>query len=128
MCKFFQQQSGGCVLGFRVEAADQLHLLHTQIKNLQNVYSQSPIFGVEYKVEHKLEAVVTAKKVEKIEDDVEIVKEEGFDPSLLYQHVDDEKDFQSGYHDIVYNTELGLAVEKLPGQNPPSVTDLWFVF
>lgn len=42
------ERSGGYVLGFRVDPVEQLQAVHKELASLHEVYSNSPIFGVEY--------------------------------------------------------------------------------
>ncbi|KAK2561305.1 Bardet-Biedl syndrome 5 protein-like protein [Acropora cervicornis] len=46
-------QSGGYVLGFRIDPAERLQEAAKEIQSLQKVYSASPIFGVEFETEEK---------------------------------------------------------------------------
>merc|ERR1719335_370034 len=100
-------QSGGYILGFRVDAPGNLEQLHLQIMNLWRVFSKTPIFGVEFTVEkdHSQEEMAPSKREE---DDVQIL-EDGMDPCLLY-YADGDKEID---REPLYNPELGLAVEKL---------------
>lgn len=41
-------QSGGYVLGFRIDPVEKLTSIAKMIKNLQNLFISSPYFGVEY--------------------------------------------------------------------------------
>eukprot|EP00921_Rhytidocystis_pertsovi_P014552 GHVQ01023510.1.p1 GENE.GHVQ01023510.1~~GHVQ01023510.1.p1 ORF type:complete len:338 (+),score=27.53 GHVQ01023510.1:103-1116(+) len=102
--------SGGFVLGFRIEPLKQLEILEVQISNLHKVYSQAPIFGVKYTVDNQANTT-TIESVTRIEDDVEIVDTGLVDPSVLYQlegHAEQNRK-------PVYNADLGLAMEPLPG-------------
>ena len=47
-------QSGGYVLGFRIDPVEKLKEVAQEIQNLQRVYSACPIFGVEYETEEKV--------------------------------------------------------------------------
>ncbi|XP_064116103.1 Bardet-Biedl syndrome 5 protein homolog isoform X1 [Macrobrachium nipponense] len=47
------EASGGYVLGFRIDPVDKLHEVHKEISSLFNVYSQCPVFGVEFIVQDK---------------------------------------------------------------------------
>ena len=40
--------SGGYVLGFRVDPANKLGQVAKEISSLHSVYSEKPVFGVEY--------------------------------------------------------------------------------
>lgn len=112
-------QSGGYILGFRVDAPGNLEQLHLQIMNLWRVFSKTPIFGVEFTVEkdHSQEEMAPTKREE---DDVQIL-EDGMDPCLLY-YADGDKEID---REPLYSPELGLAVEKL--KDGTSIGQLWSV-
>ena len=42
------EPSGGYVLGFRIDPSEKLQEIYKELSSLFNVYSQSPIFGVEF--------------------------------------------------------------------------------
>lgn len=45
------ERSGGYVLGFRVDPVEKLHDLQKELLSIYEVYSKSPIFGVEFSIE-----------------------------------------------------------------------------
>lgn len=47
-------QSGAYVLGFRVDPADMLQQVATEIQNIHHIFSVEPIFGVNYAHEEKV--------------------------------------------------------------------------
>ena len=47
-------QSGGYVLGFRIDPVEKLQQIAKEIQNLHRVYSTCPIFGVEFETEDKV--------------------------------------------------------------------------
>ena len=47
-------QSGGYVLGFRIDPTEQLHEVAKEIQNIHSVFSKSPIFGVSYTADDKV--------------------------------------------------------------------------
>ncbi|XP_076670234.1 Bardet-Biedl syndrome 5 protein isoform X2 [Andrena cerasifolii] len=47
------ESSGSYVLGFRVTPLQKLYALHKEILMLSEMYEKSPIFGVDYTVEHE---------------------------------------------------------------------------
>lgn len=49
-------QSGGYVLGFKIDPVDKLQDALKEINSLHKVYSANPIFGVEYEMEEKVTA------------------------------------------------------------------------
>ena len=48
------EQSGGFVLGFRVDPFDKLKEIVQEIHSLYQVYCASPVFGVEFEVEEQV--------------------------------------------------------------------------
>lgn len=44
------ESSGGYVMGFRIDPFERLKVVHREIVSLHNVYSNSPLFGVEYTI------------------------------------------------------------------------------
>jgi Bardet-Biedl syndrome 5 protein len=49
-------KSGGYVLGFRIDPHEKLEAVLKEIKSFHNLFSKSPIFGVEFTVEAEVEA------------------------------------------------------------------------
>lgn len=50
------EPSGGYVLGFRIDPVEKLHEVHKEISALHTVYSQCPVFGVEYVLQNKVQS------------------------------------------------------------------------
>jgi len=114
--------SGGYVLGFRIDPVDHLEEVNTQITNLWKVFSNTPLFGVEFTIEENETKDPADHIVPRTEDDVEIVEGDDVEPCLLY-HPDGDKEMD---REPVYNAELGLACEKL--KEGSSISSLWSVF
>eukprot|EP00811_Abedinium_folium_P002340 NODE_12144_length_1243_cov_4.827957.p1 GENE.NODE_12144_length_1243_cov_4.827957~~NODE_12144_length_1243_cov_4.827957.p1 ORF type:complete len:210 (+),score=48.08 NODE_12144_length_1243_cov_4.827957:68-631(+) len=112
--------SGGYILGFRADPVEHLEEVYTQIANLWRVFSTTPIFGIDYTMEEKTTSV-KENFVPRTEDDVEIIEGDDIEPCLLYQP-DGEKEMD---REPVYNTELGLAVERL--KEGTTMQSLWSV-
>jgi len=111
-------QSGGYVLGFRIDPADKLKAVTTEIQRVHQIFSQEPVFGVVIPTK----AAPLTFQLNKVPDDCEnIVTEDEPDAMAMY-YADVNKDSD---RDPVFNPELGLAVESLP----PNVTlqNLWQV-
>ncbi|OWF36293.1 Bardet-Biedl syndrome 5 protein homolog [Mizuhopecten yessoensis] len=102
------QQSGGFVLGFRIDPAEKLQQVVKEIQSLHRVYSACPLFGVEFETEEKMDDSQDLT-VEHVQDDVEIENEGSSDAFAAY-FADGSKDKD---RDPVYSEELGLAIEKL---------------
>lgn len=50
------QTAGNYVLGFRIDPHEKLHEVYKELSSLHSVYSESPIFGVNYDVKMKVNA------------------------------------------------------------------------
>merc|ERR1719387_2623900 len=66
--------SGGYILGFRIDPVEHLEDVNTQITNLWRVFSNTPIFGVEYTMEEQGTQDMQENIVPLTEDDVEIIE------------------------------------------------------
>mmetsp|Transcript_11594 Transcript_11594/g.17145 ORF Transcript_11594/g.17145 Transcript_11594/m.17145 type:complete len:351 (-) Transcript_11594:1409-2461(-) len=113
-------QSGKYVLGFQMKPQERLHRVHNEVSSLHKLFSNNPIFGVEYDVEEKPQSLeqltINAPK-----DDVEIVgKEDTTDPLVAYYADGGSKNVD---RKVVYNNDLGLAVEEL--REGYSIRELW---
>ncbi|ELK04678.1 Bardet-Biedl syndrome 5 protein like protein [Pteropus alecto] len=102
------QQSGGYVLGFKIDPVEKLQESVKEINSLHKVYSASPIFGVDYEMEEKPQPL-EALTVEQIQDDVEIESDDHTDAFVAY-FADGNKQQD---REPVFSEELGLAIEKL---------------
>lgn len=113
--------SGGYILGFRIDPVEHLEDVNTQITNLWRVFSNTPIFGVEYTMEEQGTQDMQENIVPRTEDDVEIIEGDDVEPCLLY-HADGDKEID---REPVYNPELGLACERL--KEGTTIAALWSV-
>ncbi|XP_061404975.1 Bardet-Biedl syndrome 5 protein homolog isoform X2 [Lethenteron reissneri] len=102
------QQSGGYVLGFRIDPLEKLQEAVKEIQSLHRVYSASPIFGVQFEIEDRPQPLDEVT-VENALDDVEIQQDEPSDAFVAY-FADGNKQQD---RDPIFNEDLGLAVEKL---------------
>ncbi|TNN03040.1 hypothetical protein fugu_000069 [Takifugu bimaculatus] len=102
------RQSGGYVLGFKIDPAEKLQDALKEINSLHKVYSANPIFGVEFEMEEKPKPLEELT-VEQPPDDVEIEPDEQTDAFTAY-FADGNKQQD---REPVFSEELGLAVEKL---------------
>lgn len=55
-------QTGGYVLGFKIDPLDKLQDAVKEINSLHKVYSANPIFGVEYEMEEKVNEKICGQK------------------------------------------------------------------
>uniref|UniRef100_H0WNB4 BBSome complex member BBS5 n=1 Tax=Otolemur garnettii TaxID=30611 RepID=H0WNB4_OTOGA len=77
------QQSGGYVLGFKIDPLEKLQESVKEINSLHKVYSASPIFGVDYEMEEKLRILEYITYIS-YQDDVEIDSEDHTDAFVAY--------------------------------------------
>uniref|UniRef100_A0A672YJM0 Bardet-Biedl syndrome 5 protein homolog n=1 Tax=Sphaeramia orbicularis TaxID=375764 RepID=A0A672YJM0_9TELE len=96
------RQSGGYVLGFKIDPVDKLQDALKEINSLHKVYSANPIFGVDYEMEEKPQPLEELT-VDQPPDDVEIEPDEQTDAFTVSQQD----------REPVFSEELGLAIEKL---------------
>uniref|UniRef100_UPI00358FDAFD Bardet-Biedl syndrome 5 protein isoform X3 n=1 Tax=Myxine glutinosa TaxID=7769 RepID=UPI00358FDAFD len=102
------QQSGGYVLGFRIDPVEKLQEAVKEIRSLHRVHSTNPMFGVQFKTEEKPQSLEEVT-VQETQDDMEIDSNGQADVFVAY-FADSNKEQD---HEPVYCEELGLAVEKL---------------
>ena len=114
------QQSGGYVLGFKIEPAERLKDVAREIYRLHHVFSQSPNFGVTSNLQmvgQKQGALPMtvpggAGSVEGEESEVIVPASatEEMNPGLAAYYADPTKNVD---REPVYSLELGLAIEEL---------------
>ncbi|CAB1346649.1 unnamed protein product [Coregonus sp. 'balchen'] len=102
------QQTGGYVLGFKIDPMDKLQDAVKEINSLHKVYSANPIFGVDYEMEEKPQPLEELT-VDQPPDDVEIEPDEQTDAFTAY-FADGNKQQD---REPMFSEELGIAIEKL---------------
>ena len=108
--------TGGYLLGFRVDPHERLDEVYNTLRTLYQVYADSPVFGIVFTVETTPQTLQNLK-VERKEDEMEIIDDQGMgsDAALLAYLSDKQKESnKDGEDEIIFDTNLGLAVEKLP--------------
>lgn len=113
-----QPTSGGYVLGFKVEPEDKMAKVFDEINALWQVYSAEPILGVQFTVEDAARPLKDMTITRK-QDDVEILDTDTSDAFAAY-YADDSRQAD---REVVFNAELGLAMEALPANM--TVQELW---
>ncbi|CAI8013128.1 Bardet-Biedl syndrome 5 protein homolog [Geodia barretti] len=124
-------EAGNLVLGFKVDPYETLKKIVKEIQSLHQVYSSSPIFGVEYSTADEWEGP-TPPTTDTIQEDVELVgtKEDISSCESIFSNIF--VLFIAAYladphkrkdREPVYSHELGLAIEALP--DGYSISDLW---
>mmetsp|Transcript_35410 Transcript_35410/g.69325 ORF Transcript_35410/g.69325 Transcript_35410/m.69325 type:complete len:346 (-) Transcript_35410:76-1113(-) len=115
-------RSGSYVLGFRVDPAEKLAVVHKEIKALYDTYYSNPIFGVSFSVQESAPGIQDLK-VPMQQDDVEIVDtHESSHDALAAYYADSSKQAD---REPEFNTYLGLAVEPL--KEGVTIQQLWSV-
>lgn len=115
------QMSGGYVLGFRIDPVEKLHEAAKEIQSLHSVYSNNPIFGVEFETEEKAPNLENTFPIP-MQDEEEI--DEGNEQRDLFAaYLADSNKVKDS--DPVFSEELGLAIEKL--RDGYTLQSLWEV-
>lgn len=112
------EESGGYILGFRIDPPEKMQVVYKELVSLHTVYTNNPIYGVEYKWTSQKEE----EKYAGIMDDVEIEEPKGEMTNDLTAYITDanEKD-----RPPVYSVDLGLAIEKI--KDGYNINKLWDV-
>ncbi|XP_062506643.1 Bardet-Biedl syndrome 5 protein homolog [Corticium candelabrum] len=103
------QQSGGYVLGFRIDPREKLKEAVKEIQTLHKVFTASPVFGVQF-LQEEFQPVEELNSLP-VEDDVEVVSEQLPRDAFAAYFADANKTCD---REPVFSPELGLAIEKLP--------------
>ncbi|XP_049783362.1 Bardet-Biedl syndrome 5 protein homolog isoform X5 [Schistocerca cancellata] len=114
------ESSGGYVLGFRIDPAEKRQTVYKELCSLHKVYSQNPVFGVQYTVGQQTQYQEESSMF--ADDTQEIVESSDEMSNVFLTYFADEN-----HEDRVpvYNQELGLAIEALkPGT---TLQNLWEV-
>lgn len=111
--------SGSYVLGFRIDPESKLTVVKQQLESLFKVYSQNPMFGVNFEKQDK-SLPISELKVKHKADIVEIIDDDDIDLLGRY-YADIEGTNGNDGHQVnahnkkpVFNKQLGLAVEYSP--------------
>ncbi len=127
------KSAGGYVLGFRLDPPEELQRVFKEIKALRKVFASKPIFGIEYTVEavqKSLDDVRVARK----DDDFDIIETDGHAGGIslgarrYIKNVEmgEAEGDGGGPPNVVFNPDLGLALEELPDSLAPQ--DLWNLY
>ncbi|CAO1409508.1 unnamed protein product [Diamesa hyperborea] len=111
--------AGEYVLGFRIDPQDRLHEMYKEISSLHAIYSETPIFGVNYemKMPEKAEETLTIDDI--VEIDVATSSEIN---SKFSAYLSEDSETR---REPFYCKELGFAMEKI--KDGYSLSDLWHV-
>ena len=114
-------QSGGYVLGFRIDPTEKLQETVKEIQSLHRVYSACPIFGIDFETDDKHQTLEDLT-IEPVQDDVEIDTSNDQTDAFAAYFADGDKQKD---RDPVFSEELGLAIEKL--RDGFTISGLWDV-
>ena len=119
-------RSGGYILGFRLDPAEKLDALLEETSKFLQLFTMSPIFGVDFTIEAA--STDTPEIIApKVEEDVDIVEDEA-DNHVAAYYLDNGTDGdldENGAMNLGYDTRLGLATENMSKEM--SLESLWRV-
>lgn len=117
-------RAGGYILGFRIDPMEKLEQALAEIKNLHTLFSDSPVFGVDFTLE--TDAPVTEPVMQpRIEEDMELIEESEDTHAIAAYYADGGDDMHGHDIDIQFDDRLGLAIEALP--DGLTIEQLWKV-
>lgn len=117
-------RAGGYILGFRIDPNERLEAVNKEVGRFHQVFSTSPIFGVEYELEAETTPVVQPMAQPRVEEDVELIEEQEDSHAVAAYYVEgvDEEDHNQ---EIIFDNRIGLAVESM--QEGVTLDLLWRV-
>jgi len=114
------ETSGGYVLGFRIDPLSRLQAIYGQLANLFNVHVANPNFGVETYLGLGLDTLENRRaadlqSVENFSNDEKDYLDESKEANsdVIASYLADELETVSKDSEVVYCSELGLAMEKI---------------
>ncbi|KAJ3287969.1 Bardet-Biedl syndrome 5 protein [Borealophlyctis nickersoniae] len=115
--------SGNYLLGFRIDPIEKLKEVGKYVKKLWRMFHETPVFGVEFAGGGNV-YVSPHPSLDTDDDDAPLVDD-------TYTHTFSESPFPSSYvsvvagdHDVTYDPDLGLAVERIPVEGV-TMAQLW---
>jgi Bardet-Biedl syndrome 5 protein len=99
--------------GFRIDPPEKLADVLTELKNLHQLFSVNPVFGVDFTLESEAPSIQQLLQP-KVEEDTEVIDEGEDLHAVAAYYVDgDDQDDQSRYESIHFDAKIGLAVENM---------------
>jgi Bardet-Biedl syndrome 5 protein len=129
-------KAGGYILGFRVDPKERINDVFKELLSLYQVYSTTPIFGVEFSVESSDDPTQASSKTHlemlsnntRVTEDVELLDDQEDSQAIAAYYSQNGMLNGDGNQDednIQYDSKLGLAVETLI--NGLTLEQLWRV-
>ncbi|XP_017782269.1 PREDICTED: Bardet-Biedl syndrome 5 protein homolog [Nicrophorus vespilloides] len=103
------QESGGYILGFRIDPEEKLHVVYKELISLYLVYNKKPIYGVEYKWSHQKETDL--QKQHLIDDFSEVEEPKGEMTNVITAYLADGGHIKDRMP--LYSEDLGIAIESI---------------
>lgn len=107
-------KSGGYILGFRIDPQDKVNEVFKEIQSLFQIYSNSPIFGVDFTVESETPGIEQLLQP-KVNEDTELIEEQEDSHAIAAFYAHSGVDDDSKFDNIQFDSKLGLAIEPLVG-------------
>ena len=117
-------KAGGYILGFKVDPAEKMEEVYKELTSLHQIYSKSPIFGIEFMIEDEMPSVQQLLQP-RIEEDVEILDEQEDIHAVAAYYAAGVDDDEGHAQNIRYDSKLGLAIEAM--QDGMTLDQLWRV-
>ena len=123
-------RAGGYILGFRIDPIDRLDEVIKELKNLHDIFSNNPIFGLEFTVEDADETTTgsnvnkAAPFIRTADEDIEYT-EEYEDAHVIAAYYAYGTDAADDSDTVCFDKSIGLAVEKM--QEGLTLESLWRV-
>lgn len=121
-------RSGGYILGFRLDPEEKLDALLQETSKFLQLFSSSPIYGVDFSVETPTSTSAPDIVAPKVEEDVDIVEDEADNHVAAYyldSGADGDLENANGASNLGFDQRLGLATENM--SNGMSLESLWRV-
>lgn len=124
------------MLGFRIDPLEKLDEVVKELKNLHEIFSKSPIFGVEFTIESADATTGGADSAEgkdgqektpyirTVDEDVELT-DDYEDTHVVAAYYAEGTEARDEYEPILFDNSIGLAVERM--QEGLTLESLWRV-
>lgn len=110
--------------GFRIDPVEKLESVTKELQALHKVFSNSPIFGVEYTLEAEVPPLQQLLQP-RVEEDTDVVDEQEDNHAVAAYYAESEASKENKVDHVEFNESLGLAMESL--QEGVTVDQLWRV-